>query len=87
MLTYPWRLIYYAPMDKAITVSKTYRVTMTADAHKAFKVWCAVNDTPASLFIARHIHKAIKTIPKGVQPDLDRAAADIPQQTPDPSVD
>jgi hypothetical protein len=48
-------------MDKPSTVSKTYRVTMIADEHRAFKVWCAMNDVLASEFIAKAIRRKIDT--------------------------
>lgn len=54
-----WRFIYYAPMDKAITVSKTYRVTMTADEHRAVRVYCANHDTKASELIAKFLKRLI----------------------------
>jgi hypothetical protein len=52
-------LIYYAPMDKPSTVSKTYRVTMTADEHRAVRVYCANHDTKASELIAKFLKRLI----------------------------
>jgi hypothetical protein len=46
-------------MDKPITVSKTYRVTMTADEHRAVRVYCANHDTKASELIAKFLKRLI----------------------------
>jgi hypothetical protein len=46
-------------MDKPSTVSKTYRVTMTADEHRAVRVYCANHDTKASELIAKFLKRLI----------------------------
>jgi hypothetical protein len=53
-------------MDKPITVSKTYRVTMTSDEHRAVRVYCANHDTKASELIARFLRKLINKSPLSV---------------------
>jgi hypothetical protein len=68
-------------MDKAITVSKTYRVTMTADEHRGVRVYCANHDTKASELIAKFLKRLIKRETDG-QPDSNTRAIEAPQQTP-----
>ncbi len=46
-------------MTQATTVSKTYRVTMTAAEHKAVRVWCANHDAKASELVAKYFRRLI----------------------------